>query len=878
VAAELSEQQQLQDALGAAYVLEREIGRGGMARVYVAEDTKHGRSVALKVLNPGLTMSLGAERFRREIAVAASLHHPHVLTVLDSGATPDGQLWFTMPYVDGENLRTRLSREGALPIADALRIALQTADALEYAHSRGIIHRDIKPENILLSGSHALVADFGIARLLARDNDATGEALTTAGMVIGTPGYMSPEQASGAPLDTRTDVYSLGVVLYEMLAGESPFQGVMANALFAAMISMETPSIRRARPEVTERLDAALRKALAAAPCDRWSSAGEFAAALQTTAGAILPPLRTPVRTPARTRRALVATLALALGLTVGAGVLHGWKSTRMAPTTLRLAVLPFENVGDSGDAYFADGVTDAVRGKLAGLPGLEVTGSTSSARYRHTTKTPREIGEELGVPYLLEGKVRWAKAPDGTSRVRVTPELVDVGTSTDKWEQPFDAPLTDVFEVQTDIAGEVAQELEIALTPAMERTLASQPTTDMTAYDAYLRGEALSSGGGANVVLRRIAFLQEAVNRDSTFALAWAALARAQTSEYSDGIPRPAVADSADRNSARGLALAPGLSSPHTARANYYLYVLKDAQRALHEDSTALALAPRDANTLRRTGNVEATLGRWDAAAAHHTEAVRLDPQSAVAANDLGHLELLLGHYDEAHAALDHATALAPTGVTLIENNLLLKLVQGDLAGGRAALRSIPSSVDRNGLVAYLATYGDLGWALDSSDANRLLALGPDAFGNDRAAWAIVMAQQYAFHGDLRRMRAYADSARVAFEPQLDAAPDDAQRHAVLGLALAYLGRREDAIREGKRGVALLPITRDALLGPYVQHQLARIYMVLGDQERALDALEPARRVPYILSPGWLRIDPNFAPLRGNPRFERLRAADTRA
>ncbi|HWZ61254.1 MAG TPA: hypothetical protein VNW46_19890, partial [Gemmatimonadaceae bacterium] len=507
-----------------------------------------------------------------------------------------------------------------------------------------------------------------------------------------------------------------------------------------------------------------------------------------------------------------------------------------------------------------------------------EVIGSTSSAQYRHTTKTAQEIGTELGVRYLLEGKVRWAKGPGGTNRVRVSPELVDAGTAMDKWEQPFDAPLTDVFQMQSTIAGEVAQELQVALTPAAERALASQPTTDLTAYDDYLRGEALVDAGsaGSSADHRVVMLFTEAVGRDPAFALAWAALANAQAQAYVNGVPGTALADSVDRNSAHALALAPNLAAAHIARADFYFAIRKDPLAALREDSIALVLAPRDVHTLRRTGDVEVTAGRWDAAEAHLAAAVRLDPRSAAADEELGDLEMLRRHYAQSRAALDRGVALSPANLAVIDERVMLSLMQGDLAGARAFLRSVPSSVDRNSLVAYLSTYQDLGWALDSSDAERLLRLGPDAFDGDRGAWALALAQQYGFRGDARRARAYADTARVELGAQVTATPDDPQRNALLGVALAYLGQRNAAIRVGQRAAALLPIAREAVLGSYIQHQLVRMYILLGEQERALDALEPLLRIPYALSPAWLRIDPNFAPLRGNPRFERLATDST--
>jgi serine/threonine-protein kinase len=847
-----------------------------MATVYLAWDTTHNRRVALKVLQPDLGASLGAERFRREIATLTQLQHPHILGVHESGETA-GRLWFTTPYIAGGSLRDRLARESPLPIHEALRITREMAGALDYAHGRGIIHRDLKPENVLLTDrGRTLLADFGIARTLGATS-TDGVTLTETGVAVGTPKYMSPEQAMGIrALDARSDVYTLGTVCYEMLTGELPFPGSSGLAAALRAERLDAPSVRVARPGVADHVDAALRSALALAPADRWPSAGEFAHALD---GAKRSVLRTRSRGSSIRQS---AAIVLVFGVVVASAGVFTWLHGRAAPVAaapdaVRLAVLPFENVGDSTDAYFADGVTDAVRGKLTSIPGLQVIGSTSSAQYRHTTKTPRDIGRELGVRYLLEGKVRWAKAPDGTSRVRVISELVDVRTAADKWARPFDAPLTDVFQVQSSIAGQVARELEIALTPNAEQMLVSQPTTNVTAYDAYLRGQALANAVGPAAVRGAVARFEEAVGRDSTFALAWAALAQMQASEYFDAAtysadaPRPALADSADRNSSRALALAPDLAAAHAARATYYVKVRPDLARALREDSLALALAPGDANTLAITGTVERTVGRWDAAELHTLEAARLEPRSTIASYRIGDLEFARGHYNQARVAFEHAAALSPTDLAVIDGRLVLALAQGDLVGGRAFLRSVSPTVDRDNLVAYLAAYGDLGWALDSSDAERLLRLGPEAFDDDRAAWALARAQQYAFGGDRRRTRIYADTARLAFETQITAAPDDAQRHVLVGVALAYLGRHDAAIREGERAVALLPIGRDALVGPYIQHQLIRIYMLVGEPQRALDLLDRLLRIPYALSPALLRIDPNFAPLRGNPRFERL-------
>jgi eukaryotic-like serine/threonine-protein kinase len=876
---------ELQEALAPGYILQRELGRGGMATVYLARDTKHNRQVALKVLHAHLAVSLGPERFRREIGFVATLQHPHILTVLDSGETVNGQLWFTMPFVEGETLRSRMRRERQLPLDDAIRITREVALALDYAHRQGIIHRDIKPENILLTADgQALVADFGIARALspglAEPDGIDQPVLTETGLVIGTPQYMSPEQAGGVrALDARTDVYSLGAVLYEMLTGEPPFTGPTAHAVVAQLLSSTAPSVRTVRPSVPEAVDAASRKALAPAPLDRWASAGELARALETAERSA----RTPVTGAARWRLPLAGSTLLGIGFLIGVGVLFAWRAKTQssraaggddggAHRAVRLAVLPFENLGDSSDAYFADGVTDAIREKLTGISGLEVIGSHSSAQYRKTTKTPVEIGQELGVRYLLEGKVRWAKGAGGRSRVRVSPELVDVDNAADRWAAPIDAPLTDVFQVQTDIAGKVAQQLQVALTPAARQTIADQPTANLTAYDAYLRAHAIVVSGNSPVVLRRAAdAYTEAITRDSTFPLAWAGLGAVDATRYRNGLATPTLADSAERATARALTLAPELPEAHRARAAYYESIQHDDASALREMHAALDRAPNTPEILSATATVEAALGRWDAAIAHLEHAVRVDPRDAGSWATLGFDETRLRRYPAALVAWNQAVALDPENLANVQGLAMVSLAQGDLAGARAVIHGVPPTVDQASLVAYMASFWDLGWVLDNGQERLLLTLRPDAFDGDRGTWAIVIAQQYSFRGDTLRMRAFADSAQAELRKELAINPDDNTGLVELGLAEAYLGHSTDAIRAGERATARVPITMNSHTGAYFQHQLARIYLMCGQPEKALDELEPLLHVPYYLSPGWLRIDPNFAPLRGNPRFERL-------
>ena len=542
----------------------------------------------------------------------------------------------------------------------------------------------------------------------------------------------------------------------------------------------------------------------------------------------------------------------------------------------VRLAVLPFDNLGDSADAYFADGVTDAVRGKLTGIPGLGVIGSTSSGQYRHTTKTAQQIGEELGVRYLLIGKVRWAKGPNGSSRVQVSPELVDTKTAQDAWAEPFNAPITDVFQVQADIADKVAQKLQIALTPAAQQTIANKPTKDVVAYDAYLRAlEILRVGGPQSAVYRRaIALFREAVQRDTTFASAWAQMSIEYGNLLTQGVTDPGLADSADVTSVRALALAPGLAVSHRARAAYYKDVLGDPTRGIAESEAAFALEPRNPRTLVTLAGDEVGLGRWDAGIGHYLQALQLDPRDLGAWISLGETQMRLHHVSEAKASFAHAEALQANRIDVAQDQMIIALMQGNLASAQALVAGLIQASDSTSVVTYMATYYDYGWALDSADTRHLLSLGPSSFDGDRAQWAFSRAEQFAAMNDRARMRIWADTARIEYEAQLKQFPTDGQRLVDYAIALAYLGRRAEAISEGQRAVALLPVAKNTTNGPYVQHQLLRIYLALGENDAAMDQIEKLLAIPYFLSAPRMRIDPDFRALKGNPRFERILAS----
>jgi serine/threonine-protein kinase len=879
---------ELQDRLAAAlagrYRLDGELGRGGMATVYLAQDLRHDRLVALKVLHAELAHALGPERFLREIRTTARLQHPHILPMLDSGEAA-GQLWYTMPYVRGESLRDRLRREAQLPIEVAVDLARQIALALDYAHREGVIHRDLKPENILLSDGQALVADFGVAKALAAGHE---DQLTETGMSVGTPAYMSPEQASAGQMDGRSDIYSLGCVLYEMLAGEPPFTGLTPQAILAKRVLEPVPHVRTLRESVPEPLEQAISRALAKAPADRFVSAAEFvqalaASAVSPSAGGV--PAAAPSASatatapapsmPMRGRRVPAVVIALGLGLLLGLGVLLAWLRTRPeagAAGPKRLAVLPFENLGRPEDDYFADGVTDEVRGKLIALPGLEVIARTSSGQYKQTKKSPQQIGRELGVDYLLTGTVRWEKETGGPGRVRVSPELVQVSTASTRWQAPFEAPLTDVFRVQAEVSARVAEALGLALGAGERERLAERPTENLAAYDVFLKGEEAGQwlAGSDLVALRRaLDYYERAVALDSTFALAWAQLSRAHSVVYF-ATPTTTGAAAARRAAERAVTLAPKLPEGYFALAFYYFAVHHDLTRALEESRRAWQLAPKDARFLAVVAQNELGLGHSEEGLKHLRESLVLDPRSVETATRAVYSLVRLRRYSEALQAADRALALAPAHLAVIHAAVEAHIAQGDLTGAREVLRAVPREVDPAALVASIANWDDLYWVLDDAQQRLLLRLSPAPFGDDRAAWGFALAQTHSLRGDTALARVYADSARLVWEARLRDLPQDAVTHAYLGLTFAYMGREADAIREGERALAVVPVSMGPMLRGDFQRHLARIYLLVGEPEKALDLLELLLKT-HFPSPGWLKIDPTFTPLRGNPRFERL-------
>jgi serine/threonine-protein kinase len=641
----------LRTGLRGRYEIEREVGAGGMARVYEARDVRHHRQVAIKVLRPDLTEAVGAERFLREIQTSANLRHPHILPLFDSGAVPESStvaaesiLFYVMPLVEGESLRARLDRERQLPITDALRIAGEVADALHYAHTRGIVHRDIKPENILLENGHAVVADFGIARVASA---ADVPQLTQAGSSLGTPRYMSPEQAAGdGEVDGRADLYSLACVLYEMLAGQPPFTAPTFERMVYQHLAEAPSPVTRFRPTVPASVDAALHRALAKSPSDRFNTTAAFVEALS------VPPTA----------------------------------STRAHS----VAVLPFASLSaDPDNEYFADGITEDVIAQLSKIKSLKVASRTSIMSFKARQQTLREIAARLNVGALLEGSVRRAG-----NRVRIVAQLIDAATDDHLWADTYDRDLTDIFAIQSEVALRIAGALQAKLSPDEHVRIARRPTKDLKAYQLYLQGRAQILHYNGDGFRRAIELYEQAIARDPQYALAHTGIAQAYTELAETGEMPPGEAyPRAMAAAAQAVALDDDLVDAHCMMGYVKMTYEFDWAGAEAEFKRAVELNPNNADTFDLYGRFCQSLGRHDEAIAMQTRGHELDPivnktdvataylradrnaealvfatkSVEVDANDprprftLGWALLGLGRRDEALAEMERALAAAP-------------------------------------------------------------------------------------------------------------------------------------------------------------------------------------------------------------------------
>jgi len=869
--------ERLKTAIADRYRVDREIGRGGMAHVFLAHDLKLDRPVALKALRPELAAVLGGDRFLREISLAAKLEHPHILGIYDSGEA-DGVLYYVMPYVEGESLRDRLAREKQLPVNEALQISREVADALSYAHARGVIHRDIKPENILLEAGHAVVADFGIAKAV---DQAGGERLTETGLALGPPGYMSPEQAAGGrDLDGRSDLYSLGCVLFEMLAGRPPFVGASAESVVQQHLAAPPPPITGIRPAVPAHVAATLERALAKTPADRFNPVALFAEALGPAGSpAALTPSSGLAAIPSTGRRWLrVGVLGIALMVViVGAVAVGRWLGPRGVPRhpSTVLAVLPFENLaGEGPNAYFVGGLHDELLTQLAKVSALTVMGRTSVMGYAGTTKPLREIADELGVGSIVEGSVQVLG-----DRLRVNVQLLDAATGRHLWAERYDRTLDDAFAIQSDVAQQVVSAVGAVLGGAERTAIAAVPTANPEAYRLYLHGMDYYRRPGLSRRNFEIAqdFFEQAIALDSSFALAYAALSDVHGRMVWFRYDPPSERLTLQRQTAEtALRLAPGLPEVQAA-TGFVSYVARDWPRALEWYRRARVGLPNDPEMVARVAYLYRRLGEWDEALTGLRRAAELDPRHAGLLLDVGSTLLTMHRYEEGINWLDRSRALAPEVAEIdVFRAWGLVLWQGRLDSLAAALDRHPPNAD-------LGDWGTVpAWRAflfhQRREPDSLLAL----LGRTPQrvfAWQITYlptslyaAWAHELRGDTASARAAFDSSRVFLDSVTTDLPDDWRVHAALGLTYAGLGRRA-AAREEARWLSESEFYRDdRFQGPLAWQARALILAGIGEADGAFEEIgrmlaEPA----YGFSVQVLRLDPRWDPIREDPRFSIL-------
>ncbi|MBI3872145.1 MAG: protein kinase [candidate division Zixibacteria bacterium] len=851
------------------YRITAKLGEGGMGVVYLATDLHLGRQVALKFLAADRSDAPQAlERFFHEARAAAMLNHPNIVTCYEIGQ--DGHRAFiAMEYVEGMTLAQMLRVEQP-PLPDLLDFAIDIGVALQAAHEKGIIHRDIKPQNVMVTAQGQVkVTDFGLAKWKGI------KSLTSKADLLGTVQYSSPEQACGRKLDHRSDVFSFGVLLYEMLSGQPPFRGESASAVIYEITNRQPQPLARFCRDLPDQLEHVVSRAVAKKPEERYQSMAGLVADLKSVRAT---PAVSEVssRSVARKRslpRWAAPLIAVFLLAAIGIGGYAMYQSRTTAPVKREtmVAVLPFENLGSSEDDYFVEGITEEINAKLAGIHGLTVIAPASAMKYKNSRRDVSTIAQELGAEYVLEGSVRWQQSAEaGHSRVRITPRLIHAKDETLVWSDTYDKTMADIFAVQSEIAVQVSAALKITLVESDRRSWDGRQTRSLEAYQYYLRGNEYFNRGIEKEDLQIASEMYDrSLAADSLYALAHAHRSWTHATIFWWYGHNRGDSSSARRSAQTALLLDPNLPDAHLAMGYFFYWCRRDYQSALREWQTALNGQPNNSDLLEAVGLVQRRQGEFESALNNLKKAVELDQRSGPKAWEVGNTLHRLRRWDEAESFLDRAIALAPD----FREPYFYKISScvnryGHTSEARAVLAASIGKVDP-------ARFQEDRAQCDLYDRTYQRALDElTAIANDTVWNLNFRGQIYRLMDRPEEASQRFDSARVILERGIPGDADNSAIYKRLGVAYAGLGRREDAIRSGQKAIVLEPLSKDAFyFGPTALENMALIYTMLGDYNLAIDLFDTLLSTPAgLITIPYLELDPRYADLVRQPRFQRLK------